>query len=200
MDNDRLTQLPMSRIRTVMKTSPDMGNINPEALFLMCRSAEMFIEYMAKGAHRQGKKSLEYKDLAKCVEEDDNLEFLSQILPKKITVKEYKTLMAKKRDTDDDTDSEEEADEESGNEEANADDDDDDDDDDVVEIVDDDDDDEDDNKKKVRQEQADSEDSASDSGESNSVISIDSSSDEKENSKNVSNKKSPVKHKTGDSP
>lgn len=200
MDNDRLTQLPMSRIRTVMKTSPDMGNINPEALFLMCRSAEMFIEYMAKGAHRQGKKSLEYKDLAKCVEEDDNLEFLSQILPKKITVKEYKTLMAKKRDTDDDTDSEEEADEESGNEEANADDDDDDDDDDVVEIVDDDDEDDEDDNKKVRQEQADSEDSASDSGESNSVISIDSSSDEKENSKNVSNKKSPVKHKTGDSP
>uniref|UniRef100_A0A182PZ79 Chromatin accessibility complex protein 1 n=1 Tax=Anopheles epiroticus TaxID=199890 RepID=A0A182PZ79_9DIPT len=185
MDNDRLTQLPMARIRTVMKTSPDMGNINPEALFLMCRAAEKFIEYMAKGAHRQGKKSLEYKDLAMYVENDDKLEFLSQILPKKITVKQYKAMMAKKPDTDDDTDSEDELEEESGNEATNKEGDDDDDDDDVVEIVDD------DNDKAQQQAQQDSEDSASDSGESNSVISIDSSSDEKENSKNVSNKKSP---------
>uniref|UniRef100_A0A182LTV7 Transcription factor CBF/NF-Y/archaeal histone domain-containing protein n=2 Tax=Anopheles culicifacies TaxID=139723 RepID=A0A182LTV7_9DIPT len=185
MDNDRLTQLPMSRIRTVMKTSPDMGNINPEALFLMCRSAEMFIEHMAKGAHRQGKKSLEYKDLAQYVENDEKLEFLLQILPKKITVKEYKTMMEKKPGTDEDTDSEEEAEEESSNEE-------DEDDDEVVEVTE-------AGKDKAQPEQ-DSEDSASDSGESNSVISIESSSDEKENSKNVSNKKSPLKHKTGDSP
>ncbi|XP_035912212.1 chromatin accessibility complex protein 1 [Anopheles stephensi] len=194
MDNDRLTQLPMSRIRTVMKTSPDMGNINPEALFLMCRAAEMFIEHMAKGAHRPGKKSLEYKDLAQYVENDDKLEFLQQILPKKITVKEYKAMMAKKPGTDEDTDSEEEAEEESGNEEAEQDADDDD----VVEVVT-------EGKQKTKQQQQqqqqqDSEDSASDSGESNSVISIESSSDEKENSKNVSNKKSPLKHKTGDSP
>ncbi|XP_049290702.1 chromatin accessibility complex protein 1 [Anopheles funestus] len=186
MDNDRLTQLPMSRIRTVMKTSPDMGNINPEALFLMCRAAEMFIEHMAKGAHRAGKKSLEYKDLAQYVENDDKLEFLLQILPKKITVKEYKAMMEKKPETDDDTDSEEEAEEESEEDEVEQEDDD------VIEVVE-------DEKNKPQQEQ-DSEDSASDSGESNSVISIDSSSDEKENSKNVSNKKSPIKHKTGDSP
>ncbi|XP_050075608.1 chromatin accessibility complex protein 1 [Anopheles maculipalpis] len=199
MDNDRLTQLPMSRIRTVMKTSPDMGNINPEALFLMCRAAEMFIEHMAKGAHRPGKKSLEYKDLAQYVENDDKLEFLQQILPKKITVKQYKTMMAKEPATDEDTDSEEEEEEEGEEEEEaeegsdNEETDQEADDDDVVEIVD-------DVKQAGKQQEQDSEDSASDSGESNSVISIDSSSDEKENSKNVSNKKSPLNHKTGDSP
>uniref|UniRef100_A0AAG5D684 Transcription factor CBF/NF-Y/archaeal histone domain-containing protein n=1 Tax=Anopheles atroparvus TaxID=41427 RepID=A0AAG5D684_ANOAO len=183
MDNERLTQLPMARIRTVMKTSPDMGNINQEALFLMCRAAEMFIEHMAKGAHRAGSKSLEYKDLAEYVEKDDNLEFLQQILPKKITVKEYKKLMAKKKDPDVDTESEEEEEEDEEEQDGG---------DDEVVIV------EDDDKKAEADE--DSEDSASSSVESNSVISIDSSSDEKENSKNVTNKKLPVKHKTGDSP
>ncbi|XP_053675683.1 chromatin accessibility complex protein 1 [Anopheles nili] len=180
MDNDRLTQLPMSRIRTVMKTSPDMGNINHEALFLMCRAAEMFIDHMAKGAHREGRKTLEYRDLAQYVEDDDKLEFLLQILPKKVTVKEYKMMMSKKPESDEDSETDEE---ESEKEEQ--------DDDDVVEIVE-------DETEKAKPE--DSEDSASSSDESNSVISIDSSSDEKENSKNVSNKKSPIKHKTGDSP
>lgn len=186
MDSDRLTQLPMSRIRTVMKTSPDMGIINSEALFLMCRASEMFIEHMAKGAHQKGSKSLEYKDLARFVEKEENLEFLEQILPNKTTVKQYKEMMANKRDTDDDddTDSEEEE-EESGAEQM------DDDDDDVVEIVDGDD--KPQKKAAAAPGQEDSEDSASDSGES--VISIESSSDEKENSKNVSNKKSPAKHK-----
>uniref|UniRef100_A0A182QI48 Transcription factor CBF/NF-Y/archaeal histone domain-containing protein n=1 Tax=Anopheles farauti TaxID=69004 RepID=A0A182QI48_9DIPT len=181
MDGDRLTQLPMARIRTVMKTSPDMGNINAEALFLMCRAAEMFIEHMAKGAYQKGSKTLEYKDLARFVESEDNLEFLQQILPNKITVKEYKAMMEKKPDTDDDTETEDEDESDAEQEE----------DDDDVEIVD-------VTAKEKAAPAADSEDSASDSGESNSVISIDSSSDEKENSKNVSNKKSPVKHKAGE--
>ncbi|KFB51700.1 AGAP007481-PA-like protein [Anopheles sinensis] len=182
MDQKNLTQLPMSRIRTVMKTSPDMGIINQEALFLMCRAAEMFIEHMAKGSHKAGSKSLDYKDLADYVQKNDNLEFLQQILPVKITVKQYRELMAKKRNPDSDSESEDEEEAEADEEE---------DDDEVITVEDDDD------KKK---EDADSEDSASSSGESNSVISIDSSSDEKENSKNVTNKKLQMKHKTGDSP
>ncbi|XP_058121641.1 chromatin accessibility complex protein 1 [Anopheles ziemanni] len=185
MEQERLTQLPMARIRTVMKTSPDMGIINQEALFLMCRSAEMFIEHMAKGSHKAGSKSLDYKDLAEYVQKNDNLEFLQQILPVKITVKQYRELMAKKRNPDSDTESEEEE-EAGGDEEAEVEEEEE-----VITVEDDDD------KKK---EDADSEDSASSSGESNSVISIDSSSDEKENSKNVTNKKLQMKHKTGDSP
>lgn len=153
----------------------------------MCRAAEMFIEHMAKGSHKAGSKLLDYKDLAEYVQKNDNLEFLQQILPVKITVKQYRELMAKKRNPDSDSESEEEEEEEVADEEAEAEEEENDE---VITVEDDDD----------KKEEADSEDSASSSGESNSVISIDSSSDEKENSKNVTNKKIQMKHKTGDSP
>ncbi|XP_065086670.1 chromatin accessibility complex protein 1 [Ochlerotatus camptorhynchus] len=172
MDQEKLTQLPISRIRTVMKTSPSIGHINQDALFLMCRAAEMFVEYIAKNAHKKGTTTMNYKQLAEYVESKDALDFLVQILPKKMTVSQYKKIMENKKskgeddsDSDEDSSSEEESDdsepssssEEEGEEEKN---------DDV-----------------------------------DSVISIkSSSSDEKENSKNMSNKKTPVKHKTGDSP
>ncbi|XP_058067131.1 chromatin accessibility complex protein 1 [Anopheles bellator] len=193
MDQERLTQLPMSRIKTVMKTSPDMGNINQEALFLMCRAAEMFIEHLAHRAHNSERKTLDYSDLAKYVEKEDALEFLQIVLPQKITVREYKELMAQ-RAAEAEMGSEEE--EEEGSSEASAAAGEDDGVDEVIEL-------DDDDLVEVQLKsdpEIESLDSASSSGESGSVISIDSSSDEKENSKNVSNKKSPVKHKTGDSP
>ncbi|XP_052860600.1 chromatin accessibility complex protein 1 [Anopheles cruzii] len=198
MDQERLTQLPMSRIKTVMKTSPDMGNINQEALFLMCRAAEMFIEHLAHRAHNPERKTLDYSDLAKYVEKEDALEFLQIVLPQKITVREYKELMAQKAaeaemgseedDSDEGSEVPSEAPSGAGEEDNGADE--------VIEL-------DDDDLVEVQQKsnpEIDSLDSASSSGDSGSVISIDSSSDEKENSKNDSNKKSPVKHKTGDSP
>ncbi|XP_058834361.1 chromatin accessibility complex protein 1 [Topomyia yanbarensis] len=174
MDHEKHTQLPISRIRTVMKTSPSIGQINPDALFLMCRAAELFIEHVAKNSYKKGMKNLDYKHLAAYVESEEALEFLVQILPKKITVKEYKKIMEqknKKGTSEGDGDSEGESGEES--------------------------DDEDSNDSSSSSSASDEEDNA----DNGSVISIDSSSsDEKENSKNISNKKSPLKHKTGDSP
>ncbi|XP_055534421.1 chromatin accessibility complex protein 1 [Wyeomyia smithii] len=123
MEHEKLTQLPISRIRTVMKTSPLIGPINPDALFLMCRAAELFIEYITKRALKKDVKNLEYKHLASYVESDEALEFLVQILPKKITVKQYKKIMEEKKHTDDedDSDSEEESsDEEEASEDESS--------------------------------------------------------------------------------
>ncbi|XP_055606536.1 chromatin accessibility complex protein 1 [Uranotaenia lowii] len=185
MEHEKLTQLPLSRIRTVMKTSPNIGSISPDALHLVCRAAEMFIEHMSKNAYKKGNKSLDYKHLANYVESLECMEFLGPILPKKITVREYKKVMENKRDTDDDSSSSSE--EESGSDEEES--------------------------GEEGSEESSEEDEPKNSGTkeepeddaisvaSSSVISIgSSSSDEKENSKNMSNKKSPLKHKTGDSP
>ncbi|XP_058458428.1 chromatin accessibility complex protein 1 [Malaya genurostris] len=175
MDHEKLTQLPISRIRTVMKTSPSIGSINPDALFLMCRAAEMFIEHVAKNSHKKGMKNLDYKHLASYVESEEALEFLVQILPKKITVKEYKMIMEDKKDTDDDDDSDEDSGEETDDEASAA-----------------------SGSSSAAEEDEEEPEVVDDSA---SVISVDSSSsDEKENLKNISNKKSPMKHKTGDSP
>uniref|UniRef100_A0A8D8H377 Chromatin accessibility complex protein 1 n=1 Tax=Culex pipiens TaxID=7175 RepID=A0A8D8H377_CULPI len=175
MENEKATQLPIARIRTMMKTSPSIGQIAPDALFVVCRAAEMFIGYITKNAHKKGTKALDYKDLAAYVEGEDVLEFLVQILPKKITVREYKKLSAERKDEDDDDSSSssesESSDEESGEEGSGSD-------------------------ESGEEESADEQEDGA-----GSVISIDSSSsDEKENSKNMGNKKSPQKHKTGDSP
>uniref|UniRef100_A0A1Q3EWS0 Putative histone-fold protein chrac subunit n=2 Tax=Culex tarsalis TaxID=7177 RepID=A0A1Q3EWS0_CULTA len=153
----------------MMKTSPSIGQIAPDALFLVCRAAEMFIGYITKNAHKKGTKALDYKDLAAYVEGEEELEFLVQILPKKITVREYKKLSAERKDENDDDDSSSSESESSGDEEDGS------------------------------GEEGSGSDEQEDGAES--VISIDSSSsDEKENSKNMGNKKSPQKHKTGDSP
>lgn len=85
--------LPLSRIRTIMKSSPDADNIAQDALVLVCKAAEMFIQELSKEALKKSKKKnlLDYRDLAAVVEDDESkLEFLSSIIPKKITVKEYK--------------------------------------------------------------------------------------------------------------
>lgn len=43
------------------------------------------------------KKKLDYKNLANVAHENDRLEFLQEIVPKKITVKQYKEMMARKQ-------------------------------------------------------------------------------------------------------
>lgn len=43
------------------------------------------------------KKKLDYKNLANVAHESDRLEFLQEIVPKKITVKQYKEMMARKQ-------------------------------------------------------------------------------------------------------
>lgn len=43
------------------------------------------------------KKKIEYKNLANVAHKYEHLEFLREIVPKKITVKQYRELMAKKQ-------------------------------------------------------------------------------------------------------
>lgn len=136
---------------------------------------EMFVEYIAKKAHKKGTKSLDYKQLAAYVESEDALEFLVQILPKKITVSQYKKIMENKKSKGEEDDSDSDEDSSSSSEEES-----------------------DDSEASSSAEEGEEEEKDEDA---DSVISINSSSsDEKENSKNMGNKKTPVKHKTGDSP
>ena len=74
---------------------------------------------MAKRAYKNVTGNLlEYKHIANVVQEDDTLDFLREIMPKKITVREFKELMAKKNSRGDDSEetSEESSDEESSEE------------------------------------------------------------------------------------
>ncbi|KAL0901176.1 hypothetical protein ABMA27_006485 [Loxostege sticticalis] len=89
--------LPLSRVKTIMKSSPDVEAVGPEPLYLVTKVTELFVTDLAKRAFKNSKNNfLEYKHIAEVVQEDDTLDFLREIMPRKITVRQFKELMAKK--------------------------------------------------------------------------------------------------------
>ncbi|CAG4977183.1 unnamed protein product [Parnassius apollo] len=103
--------LPLSRVKTIMKSSPEVD-------------AELFVIDLAKRAYKNTKGNmLEYKHIAEVVQEDDTLDFLREIMPRKITVRQYKELMARKAargDRSDDESSEESSEGESSEESSSG--------------------------------------------------------------------------------
>lgn len=82
-----------------MKSSSDVEMVDKESILLMCKAAELFIKNLATESYQttDNAKKLDYKNLAQIVHSDDKYEFLRDIMPKKITVLEFKRLMAKKQ-------------------------------------------------------------------------------------------------------
>ncbi|CAK9807110.1 Chromatin accessibility complex 16kD protein [Anthophora plagiata] len=91
-------RLPMSRVKTIMKSSPYVDTIGQDGLYLVTKATELFIHYLTEEAHSQSNKghSLDYKHLAEVVQTNDTLEFLREIMPRKITVRQFKEMMAAK--------------------------------------------------------------------------------------------------------
>uniref|UniRef100_A0A8C8VEZ2 Chromatin accessibility complex protein 1 n=1 Tax=Pelusios castaneus TaxID=367368 RepID=A0A8C8VEZ2_9SAUR len=118
---NRLVSLPLSRIRVIMKSSPEVSSINQDALFLTAKATELFVQYLATYSYKHGrgkeKRALTYSDLSHTAEESETFQFLADILPKKILASKYlKMLEKEKRDgeveEDDNNDKEEESEEE----------------------------------------------------------------------------------------
>ncbi|NXG06588.1 CHRC1 protein, partial [Sakesphorus luctuosus] len=115
----RLVSLPLSRIRVIMKSSPEVSSINQDALFLTAKATELFVQYLASYSYKHGrgkeKNALTYTDLSHTAEECETFQFLADILPKKILASKYlKMLEKEKRDGEvgeDDDGGEEEEDE-----------------------------------------------------------------------------------------
>ncbi|XP_075976858.1 chromatin accessibility complex protein 1 [Anticarsia gemmatalis] len=89
--------LPLSRVKTIMKSSPDVEAVGAEPLYVVTKVTELFVTDLAKRAFENSKTTfLEYKHIAEVVQEDDTLDFLREIMPRKITVRQFKEMMAKK--------------------------------------------------------------------------------------------------------
>ncbi|KAJ8784931.1 hypothetical protein J1605_007487 [Eschrichtius robustus] len=112
----RLVSLPLSRIRVIMKSSPEVSSINQEALVLTAKATELFVQYLATYSYRHGsgkeKKALTYSDLSDTAEESETFQFLADILPKKILASKYlKTLKEKREEEEEEeNDNDEESD------------------------------------------------------------------------------------------
>ncbi|KAH8420599.1 hypothetical protein KR009_011950 [Drosophila setifemur] len=117
------TFLPLSRVRTIMKSSMDTGLITNEVLFLMTKCTELFVQHLAREAFTDSfpvakgsaVDTLKYEHLAQVVNKRKNLEFLLQIVPEKIRVHEFQEMLRLNRsggsDDDDDSGSGSESDE-----------------------------------------------------------------------------------------
>ncbi|KAM6171671.1 chromatin accessibility complex protein 1 [Erethizon dorsatum] len=112
----RLVSLPLSRIRVIMKSSPEVSSINQEALVLTAKATELFVQYLATYSYRHGsgkeRKALTYSDLANTAEESETFQFLADILPKKILASKYLKMLKEKREDDEANDGDESDDDE----------------------------------------------------------------------------------------
>ncbi|KAK7091836.1 hypothetical protein V1264_009469 [Littorina saxatilis] len=100
---DKITStLPLSRVKTIMKSSPDVSSISQEALFTTGKATELFIQALAKFSLEQSSdsSSLEYKDLAEIVNTESTLQFLQDIIPRKIKVRDYYKICEKREQSE----------------------------------------------------------------------------------------------------
>lgn len=80
----RLAKLPLTRVKALVKADPDVSLASQEAVFVLARAAELFVETIAKDAFvyaQQGKrKTLQRKDLDNAIEAMDEFAFLEGTL------------------------------------------------------------------------------------------------------------------------
>lgn len=66
-------------------------------------SQELFIAFLTQQTYKKNgnRKDLNYNDLSSFVQKEEKLEFLHQIVPKKITVKEFREILERGSDSSD---------------------------------------------------------------------------------------------------
>ncbi|XP_041976084.1 DNA polymerase epsilon subunit 4 [Aricia agestis] len=76
----RTTKLPVGRIKNIMKMDPDVHVISAEAVFLVAKATEMFLETIGKETYvftsQQKRKTIAKKDLDVVINKVDCLCFL----------------------------------------------------------------------------------------------------------------------------
>ncbi|CAO3568469.1 unnamed protein product [Mortierella alpina] len=81
-----VTQLPVARIKRIIKEDKDVHMVSNDAVFVISLATEMFLESFTSKAFNLAKlekrKTVSYKDLATAVSQHDSLEFLQDVVPK----------------------------------------------------------------------------------------------------------------------
>ena len=82
--------VPMTRVRTIMKSSPEITQINQDVLFVVAKATELFINQFSREAFKNCSKveEMEYRKLADLVAKDEKFDFLSEIVPHKVKAKD----------------------------------------------------------------------------------------------------------------
>ncbi|CAG0922181.1 unnamed protein product [Notodromas monacha] len=87
---EKLIQFPLSRVRALMKSDPEFQLASKEAVVIIAKAAEKFVASISEEAGRlmqqRKKKTLQPRDVAECIQNDPNLEFLDGAMDEVLTV------------------------------------------------------------------------------------------------------------------
>ncbi|KAG9019884.1 hypothetical protein FRB90_000014 [Tulasnella sp. 427] len=79
------TLLPLARVQKIIKADKEMATTTKEAVFLIAVATEEFIKKLARAgqaqARREGRLTVQQKDLAIAVKQNEGLSFLEDIIP-----------------------------------------------------------------------------------------------------------------------
>ncbi|VVA90441.1 unnamed protein product [Arabis nemorensis] len=88
VEDAKTFRFPMNRIRRIMRTDNSAPQIMQDAVFLVNKATEMFIERFSEEAYESSvldkKKFIHYKHLSSVVSNEERYEFLADCVPEKL--------------------------------------------------------------------------------------------------------------------
>ncbi|KAJ4895447.1 hypothetical protein Rs2_22241 [Raphanus sativus] len=87
-DANKMIRFPMNRVRRIMRSDNSAPQIMQDAVFLVNKATELFIERFSEEAYESSvqdkKKFIHYKHLSSVVSNDERYEFLADCVPEKL--------------------------------------------------------------------------------------------------------------------
>ena len=84
VSHDQL-QIPKTAIKRIMKLDPEVSQVANDAVVLVAKATEMFLEKFAGAARARAtgrdRQTVTYEDLAVAARRESNYEFLTHVLP-----------------------------------------------------------------------------------------------------------------------
>ena len=98
--------LPISRIKTIMRTNVQSThsthNVSQDSVVMATKATELFIAQLAKEAHKvtvgEAKREVSYNHLATAVRRASQMEFLHDVIPEKVLVKDFLASLGQQQD------------------------------------------------------------------------------------------------------
>ncbi|KAF8077136.1 hypothetical protein N665_1060s0014 [Sinapis alba] len=88
VEDAKMIRFPMNRIRRIMRSDNSAPQIMQDAVFLVNKATELFIERFSEEAYESSvqdkKKFIHYKHLSSVVSNDERYEFLADCVPEKL--------------------------------------------------------------------------------------------------------------------
>jgi hypothetical protein len=91
----------VARVKKIIAADDDISNCSNNAAFMVTVAAEMFLQHLVQTSYeivkseRKPRRNIQYRDVANAVARVENLEFLSDVVPKTTTFRQFKNHRSK---------------------------------------------------------------------------------------------------------